>query len=140
VYRYIVLVTKTVIPKSFWGSESNLRLVLKCKSFFITLATKLIISRCQRVHHMSTLRNTKSTLYSSELQYISMRLASSSGSWCSPASKGFCIGLPETSRIARRLSVLVFRFIRFVSTQSGWLHYLLGPLSYFDLADCILRY
>ena len=48
-----------------------------------------------------------------------MRLAGPSGSWCSPASESFCIGLPETSRIARRLSVLVFRFICSAFTQGG---------------------
>lgn len=129
-----------MIPKSFWGSESNLRLVLKCRSLLITLAAKLMISRCQRVHHMPTLRNTKSTLYPSELQYLSMWLAGSSRFWCSPANESFCIRLTETSRIARRLSVLVFRFIRFVFTQGGQVHQPLGPLSYFDLVDCILRY
>ena len=33
VYRYVVLATHTVIPKSFWGTKSNFRLVLHSKAF-----------------------------------------------------------------------------------------------------------
>ncbi|KAF8952484.1 hypothetical protein BDZ97DRAFT_1681569 [Flammula alnicola] len=29
VYRYVALVTNAVIPKSFWGSRANLKLVLR---------------------------------------------------------------------------------------------------------------
>jgi telomerase reverse transcriptase len=31
VYRYVALVTKSVIPNSFWGSKHNLRLILRCQ-------------------------------------------------------------------------------------------------------------
>lgn len=30
VYRYVVLVTNAVIPKAFWGSNRNLKIVLQC--------------------------------------------------------------------------------------------------------------
>jgi Telomerase ribonucleoprotein complex - RNA binding domain len=33
VYRYVVIVTNAVIPKSFWGTNSNFRLVLHSKHF-----------------------------------------------------------------------------------------------------------
>ncbi|PPQ76240.1 hypothetical protein CVT26_008148 [Gymnopilus dilepis] len=31
VFRYVVLVTNAVVPKSFWGSKANLKLVFRCK-------------------------------------------------------------------------------------------------------------
>lgn len=34
VYRYVALVTKSVIPNSFWGSKHNLRLILRCQLQF----------------------------------------------------------------------------------------------------------
>lgn len=36
VYRYVVLVTNAVVPKSFWGTRSNLRLVLRSVKQFIS--------------------------------------------------------------------------------------------------------
>ena len=33
VHRYVALVTNAVIPKSFWGTKSNFRLVLQSKVF-----------------------------------------------------------------------------------------------------------
>jgi hypothetical protein len=35
VHRYVVLVTNAVIPKSFWGTKSNFRLVIDSKAFLV---------------------------------------------------------------------------------------------------------
>lgn len=35
VYRYVVLVTNAVIPKSFWGTKSNFKLVLHSMAFLV---------------------------------------------------------------------------------------------------------
>lgn len=64
-YRYVVLVTNAVIPKSFWGTKSNFRLVLHSKAFLVyiilnrnksTSGVKQLIS-CRRyesltLHHL----------------------------------------------------------------------------------------
>jgi telomerase reverse transcriptase len=34
VYRYVLLITNAVIPKAFWGSKRNLKVVLQCGRSF----------------------------------------------------------------------------------------------------------
>ncbi|KAG6812970.1 hypothetical protein H0H92_015089 [Tricholoma furcatifolium] len=44
VHRYVALVTKAVIPKAFWGNETNFRVIMKCVKEFI---------QCRRFETMS---------------------------------------------------------------------------------------
>ena len=41
VHRYVVLVTNAVIPKSFWGTKSNFKLVLHSNAFFVYINLNL---------------------------------------------------------------------------------------------------
>ncbi|KAG1744069.1 uncharacterized protein EDB91DRAFT_1050915 [Suillus paluster] len=36
VYRYVILVTKAVIPKAFWGCEKNFEIVQGCMHIYLT--------------------------------------------------------------------------------------------------------
>lgn len=42
VYRYVALVTRTVIPQAFWGSENNLKVILQCKGINLLKGITLI--------------------------------------------------------------------------------------------------
>ncbi|KAI0775158.1 hypothetical protein BD413DRAFT_471759 [Trametes elegans] len=35
VFRYAILVTKAVIPRAFWGSDKNFKVLMQCKPFIL---------------------------------------------------------------------------------------------------------
>ncbi|KAH7884431.1 hypothetical protein F5I97DRAFT_1811868 [Phlebopus sp. FC_14] len=58
VFRYVMLVTKIVIPKQFWGCAKNLKLVQLCIPFALqTLSSRLTMHRRERIYHHATARN-----------------------------------------------------------------------------------
>ncbi|KAF8169773.1 hypothetical protein BJ912DRAFT_861753 [Pholiota molesta] len=57
VLRYVALVTMAIIPKSFWGSKTNLKLVLGCK--FTLFMSESLLTHLQMSSNSSVARGMR---------------------------------------------------------------------------------
>lgn len=82
VFRYAALVTKTIIPKAFWGSDMNFDVVMQRLCHLCVLCVRLagiadhpILHRCQTYDHSAAIRNIHCAQRCAELLHIGLRMA-----------------------------------------------------------------
>lgn len=112
VYRFVVLVTKAVIPHAFWGDETNFKLICQCTSAHnhSPIQNSYDSIRCQKLHRMSSIRDLFAAPCLTIIQHVCMWMAYASR-FRGKAKQGACFGCAQASRTFGGLFVLVLRLL-----------------------------
>lgn len=102
-YRYAVLVTKAVIPKAFWGSDTNFKHVLRRERFIPRHLTLAIYTTFNAdVKNFITCRRYESL----SLHHIVQGFSTSACEWLMPPGSGECQTRVTVSDALKRRELL----------------------------------